>query len=104
MACSDSTRDPNPGTTIATVAVIQVGLGFAILSGFPARHRRRGHVTDREVTSSSRAEELDRAACAAWRKCAGFQGRGRCEPPACVASTFESTIVWRLPGRSPACR
>lgn len=34
MAYSDSRHDPNRGATLATVALIHVGLGFAIVSGF----------------------------------------------------------------------
>lgn len=73
-----------------------VRVGIEGKTGFRLSIDGAGRVTGCEVTSSSGAEELDRAACAALRKRAIFKGATGADGQP-VDSTFASTIVRRLP-------
>lgn len=73
-----------------------VRMGIEGKTGFRLSIGATGEVTGCEVTRSSGAAELDRAACDALRKRAIFKGAtdANGEP---VAGIYESTIVWQLP-------
>ncbi|WP_066552419.1 energy transducer TonB [Croceicoccus bisphenolivorans] len=73
-----------------------VRLGIEGRTGFRLSISATGNVTGCEITRSSGAAELDRAACDALRDRATFKGAtdGNGNP---VAGTYESTIVWQLP-------
>lgn len=107
------TRDPSPSPSFMPKAATPKGspglwvresdypsrmvrLGVEGKTGFRLSIDGAGRVTGCEVTSSSGAEELDRAACAALRKRATFKGATGADGQP-VDSTFESAIVWQLP-------